>query len=110
MPQTVPKNGMRHGLIENAEGQLICPLCKEPLTEAPMVNVVTDEVDTTLLPHEVRTLHINRPQYRGIAGITIGMTCKAEHYVWLSTLILDGYVTVKTEWDEEDTAGASGRD
>jgi hypothetical protein len=102
MPE--PETIIRHGLVENAAGQLKCPLCREPLTEIGMVHAVTDKADTIVLPGEVRSFHLPRPQFKGLHGITMGMWCKQEHHVFLSLVCADGYITVKTEWEETPDA------
>lgn len=112
MSRKPPQSSLRHGLIENAAGQLICPTCKEPLTEVLLAHAVSELADTTVLPHEVRSFHIPRPQYKGLAGITVGMVCKHDHHVFLGLICDEGTITVKTEWgadEEEGKEGGAGR-
>ena len=101
MPQQIPQTVIRHGLIENAAGQLKCPLCRESLEAVLMVSTTTGRAQTMVLPQEVRVYDMP-PQGQGIHGIVVGMSCKADHQVFLSLVAAEGYITVKTEWEEDD--------
>jgi hypothetical protein len=106
MPE--PETIIRHGLVENAAGQLKCPLCREPLTTVAMAHVTSDRGDCLVLPSQTRTYLGEAlppdPKATGIYGVTVGMTCKQAHRAQLTLVCADGYVTVKTEWEETPDA------
>lgn len=103
----IPETKMRRGLIENAGGQLKCPICRELLREALMVSVDTGTTDAMVLPQEsrvyVKTTITTRPT--GIYGVVVGLSCNHDHHVFLSLVVDDGYATVKTEWEVPERGG-----
>ena len=101
MPNRVPETTLRHGLIENAAGDLACPICREPLVGSLLVSVTTDRSNTIVLHSEVRTF-TDPDLGPGANGVVVGLACERDHRVYLSVVIAGGRVTVKTEWDTED--------
>jgi hypothetical protein len=106
MPQDgTPRTAMRSGLIESAGGQLKCPVCREMLTDVLMVSTTTEIGQTMVLPQESRTYYLrpgeNPVREQGIAGLVVGLTCDHDHHVFLSLAALDGFITVKTEWEAD---------
>lgn len=104
MPDQMPKSQIRNGLIESAGGALKCPVCRELLEEVVMVSTTTDRAQTMVLPKESR-VHDLPPGVLvargvGINGVVVGLACAKDHHVFLSLVAADGYVTVKTEWEE----------
>lgn len=116
MPRT--QSELRHGLVENAASHLICPLCREELVDAMMLSVTTDKAQTIVMPREVRTFTVvPKGLGDGLNGMVLGLSCSHDHHIFLSVVIADGYVTVKTEWDADgsdevggDRDGRDGRD
>jgi hypothetical protein len=99
MPDPMPKSQIRNGLIESAGGALKCPVCRELLEDVVMVSATTGRAQTMVLPKESRVYDMP-PQAEGIIGVVVGLACAKDHHVFLSLVAADGYVTVKTEWEE----------
>lgn len=100
-PKAVPESKIRHGLIESAGGQLKCPVCRELLNDVLMVSTTTGRAQTMTLPQETRVYDMT-PTPNGIHGVVMGLTCQHDHHVFLSLVCDQGYITVKTEWEEGD--------
>lgn len=110
MPQTFPKSGTRHGLIENAAGQLICPTCRSNAVELGWVVVARPLFTVWATQTDTKTTAAHGGVLGNEGAVVLHLLCDRKH-LWTMDVVQDeGSVTVVTEWEDNEDDDGSGRE